>query len=82
MFEIVVDKKLVPKEVLETGGKKTENLSIMTSHIALCFYFVHMMGISPRHLTLNQANWSRLSCLPGILWVLWLPSALLHHLSD
>ena len=51
MFEIVVDKKLVPKEVLETGGKKTENLSpnnIMTSHIALCFYFVHMMGISPK----------------------------------
>ena len=38
MFEIVVDKKLVPKEVLETGGKKTENLSpnnIMISHIAL-----------------------------------------------
>ena len=79
VFEIVVDKKLVPKEVLETGDQKLYSYSTCTSSVTL---------------PLNQVIWSLWSCLPGILWVLlhcsdllsmingMLPSPTIHFLAN
>ena len=79
VFEIVVDKKLVPKEVLETGDQKLYSYSTCTSSVTL---------------PLNQVIWSLWSCLPGILWVLlhcsdllsmingMMPSPTIHFLAN
>ena len=78
VFEIVVDKKLVPKEVLETGGK-----------IRKCVTFKYLdfskwvkIPPDPSSKTPDQANWSLWSCLPGIPSELLLPRSYISDSQD